>query len=166
MQDFAEAIAQLAMYLPGREALLQDPTVADALRQVASEGWEQEARHFAEAALAALSDRQLETDRRDHGPTEKHVMMSYQWDVQGTVKRIVNELKARGYRIWFDLDDMKGSTVDAMSVAVENAEVMLSCISLAYKESASEHRCSSAVRLLHVVVASLTRSSLACRLSA
>ena len=36
-----------------------------------------------------------------------------------------------------DLDNMKGSTVDAMSDAVDNAVVMLSCISLAYKESAN-----------------------------
>ena len=39
-----------------------------------------------------------------------------------------------------DIDNMKGSTVDAMSDAVDNAEVMLSCISLAYKESASKFR--------------------------
>ena len=32
---------------------------------------------------------------------------------------------------------MKGSTVDAMSDAVDNAEVMLFCVSLAYKESAN-----------------------------
>ena len=32
---------------------------------------------------------------------------------------------------------MKGSTVDAMSDAVDNAAVMLSCLSLAYKESAN-----------------------------
>ena len=32
---------------------------------------------------------------------------------------------------------MKGSTVDAMSEAVDNAEVMLFCVSLAYKESAN-----------------------------
>lgn len=31
----------------------------------------------------------------------------------------------------------QGSTVDAMSDAVDNAEIMLSCISLAYKESAN-----------------------------
>ena len=31
---------------------------------------------------------------------------------------------------------MKGSTVDAMSDAVDKAEVMLGCISLAYRESA------------------------------
>ena len=39
-----------------------------------------------------------------------------------------------------DLDNMKGSTVDAMSAAIDNAEVMLSCVSLAYKESASKQR--------------------------
>jgi hypothetical protein len=44
-----------------------------------------------------------------------------------------------------DLDNMKGSTVDAMSDAVDNAEVMLSCISLAYKESASKLRARAAV---------------------
>ena len=32
---------------------------------------------------------------------------------------------------------MKGSTVDAMGDAVDNAEVMLFCVSLAYKESAN-----------------------------
>jgi hypothetical protein len=32
---------------------------------------------------------------------------------------------------------MKGSTVDSMSLAVDTAEVMLSCISLAYKESSN-----------------------------
>jgi hypothetical protein len=31
----------------------------------------------------------------------------------------------------------QGSTVDAMSDAVDNAEIMLSCIGLAYKESAN-----------------------------
>ena len=33
-QDFAEAIEQLAVYPPGREALLQDPGVVDALQEV------------------------------------------------------------------------------------------------------------------------------------
>ena len=32
---------------------------------------------------------------------------------------------------------MKGSTVDAMSDAVDNAEVILFCVSLEYKESAN-----------------------------
>eukprot|EP01050_Picozoa_sp_SAG11_P016557 SAG11_NODE_2274_length_3591_cov_3.168671_2_plen_76_part_00 len=36
------------------------------------------------------------------------------------------------------MDNMKGSTIDAMSLAIDNAAVMLFCISLAYKESSSE----------------------------
>ena len=122
VQDFAEAIAQVAMFAPGREALLQDPTVAEALQQVVAEGWTDEARLSAESALAAMSDRQPDAEAVD--PGQRHVMMSCetasllcsavrwaltalrladQWDVQEIVKRIVNELQARGYTLWFDL---------------------------------------------------------------
>ena len=100
-QDFAEAIAQIAMYPPGRDALLQDPAVSEALHQVAAEGWEEEARQHAQAALAALSDRQQADWHPD--PDHKHLMLSYQWDVQETIQRIVNELQARGFCTWFDL---------------------------------------------------------------
>ena len=123
-------MAQLAMYRPGRAALLEDPAVADALQQVATGGWQEEARRHAQAALAALADRQPEapTPRQN-----KHVMLSYNWGVQPVVERVVRELQVRGYRTWFDLDDMTGNTVDAMSEAVDNAAVMLSCMSLACK---------------------------------
>ena len=69
------------MYPPGREALLQDPTVAEALQRVAAEGWEEEARMHAQSALTALSDRQRDPDH-EQAPDQKHVMVSYQWDVQ------------------------------------------------------------------------------------
>ena len=66
-----------------------------------------------------------------------------QWDVQATVKRINESLIERGYVTWFDLTNMKGSVMDAMSEAVEGAEVMLYGVSLAYKESANcrEYTC-------------------------
>ncbi len=159
-RDAAEAIAHLSMYPPGREALLQDPSVTTALQQVAVEGWAPEAQVHAQSALAALENRKRDAPHeRCQDPNALHVMMSYQWNVQACVKRVVAELQQRGYRMWFDLQDMKGafcfscicllsmassvcifvgSTVDAMSEAVDNAAVMLSCISLAYKESASK----------------------------
>lgn len=230
IQDFAEAIAQLAMFPRGREALLCDATVAEALQQVAVEGWTEEARLSATSALLAMSDsdKSPEVGRAQHDQDQKHIMLSYQWNVQDVVRRIVKELQFRSYQTWFgahnmnlscslravqanehfatalvalqcvclfsglvstlDLENMKGSTVspscenpifkvsllrnsgyfrsifldrinkesnaairlkseicldifvsqvDAMSDAVDNAEVMLSCISLAYKESAS-----------------------------
>ena len=42
-----------------------------------------------------------------------------QWDVQATIQRLNEALIAHGYATWFDLTNMKGSTVDAMSDAIE-----------------------------------------------
>ena len=64
-------------------------------------------------------------------------MLSYQWDAQGTIHRVNESLMARGYLTWFDLTNMKGSTMDAMSDAIEGADVMLYGVSLRYKESAN-----------------------------
>ena len=78
-RDFAEVLAQLAVFPPGREALLQDPSVRGALAQVAEEGYTEEARNFAEAALLALSDRQpIDTDQggRARAQRRQHIMIS------------------------------------------------------------------------------------------
>ena len=66
-----------------------------------------------------------------------YVVYADQWDVQATIKRANESLIARGYVTWFDLTNMKGSTMDAMSDAIEGADVMLYGVSLAYKESAN-----------------------------
>ena len=75
IQDAAEAIEQLAVYPPGREALLQDPSVTDALQEVADKGWTDEAREHAAGALMALSDQQPAPDAVAD-PDERHMMMS------------------------------------------------------------------------------------------
>ena len=90
--------------------------------------------------------------------------------MQATITRINDSLIERGYVTWFDLTNMKGSVMDAMSEAVEGAEVMLygyvsctlvsrylrlpcflllthrialSSVSLAYKESANCRECTN-----------------------
>ena len=69
----AECLAQVAVFQPdGREALRQDPSVRDALRCVAESGLTDEARHYAESALVALSDTELV--KIEEG--QKHVMLS------------------------------------------------------------------------------------------
>ena len=68
-----ECLAQLAVYQPdGRDALRRDPSVRDALREVAESGLTDEARHHAESALLALSDTELV--KIEEG--QKHVMLS------------------------------------------------------------------------------------------
>ena len=64
-----------------------------------------------------------------------HVMISYQWDAQEVLVQVKNQLQANGYRVWMDLEQMGGSTLDAMAKAVENAAVVLICVSQRYKES-------------------------------
>jgi hypothetical protein len=51
--------------------------------------------------------------------TELCVCAADQWDAQATIQRLNELLIAHGYATWFDLTNMKGSTVDAMSDAIE-----------------------------------------------
>ena len=53
-----------------------------------------------------------------HG-TDMCIYAADQWDVQRTIQRLNEVLIARGYATWFDLTYMKGSTMDAMSDAIE-----------------------------------------------
>ena len=46
-----------------------------------------------------------------------------QWNVQSTIQRVNESLIARGYVTWFDLTNMKGSTMDAMSDAIEGCVI-------------------------------------------
>jgi len=89
-----------------------------------------------EGILYMFSDRQ-QTDAKDISValTNKHIMISYNWDDQPIVKRLATALKEYGYEVWLDLEQMGGSTLEAMAGAVENADLMLICMSQKYKDS-------------------------------
>ena len=142
---YAECFHQLALFEPGREALLHHPEVRDSLRAVVSSGWTPESRVFAQGALMALDeggDRAAGTGGRFAGAgggsncqaSKEHLMFSYNWDHQAVILRIVAEVKSRGFACWVDVEKMQGSTCDAMAEAVEGAALMLIGISRAYKE--------------------------------
>ena len=44
-------------------------------------------------------------------------------------------VQADGFRVWVDVDEMAGSTLEAMALAVEKASVVLVCASEKYKLS-------------------------------
>jgi hypothetical protein len=106
------------MFPRGRQALLHDPTVVEALQQVAAEGWTEEARSSAESALRAMADRQPDAEHGHREEGQLHVMASYQWDVQVVVKRVVNELQARGYRTWFGASFLFSLTPVSLSYCI------------------------------------------------
>ena len=40
-------------------------------------------------------------------------MLSYEWEMQPTILRINDSLQRRGYAVWVDVEQMKGSIMDA-----------------------------------------------------
>ncbi|XP_052086155.1 uncharacterized protein LOC127723543 isoform X2 [Mytilus californianus] len=72
---------------------------------------------------------------RESEQRDTHVMISYNWGHQSIVKEICGQLRNNGIKVWMDIDDMHGSTLQAMANAVENADIVLVCYSQNYKNS-------------------------------
>ena len=88
------------------------------------------------AAAGALWEIGDKTTRANENEASgNHVMISYQWENQKVLIEVKNKLHALGYRVWMDLEQMGGSTLEAMAKAVENASVVLICVSQKYKQS-------------------------------
>lgn len=68
-------------------------------------------------------------------PNAAHVMISYHWGVQKSMILVKQRLRAEGYKVWMDIDNMSGSTLEAMALAIERAAVVLVCMSQGYKNS-------------------------------
>jgi hypothetical protein len=140
----AATLAQLAASELTLPLLLGHPVLED-LEQVPSlPGSSKDARNDAMAVLFAV--RQHEKAEATEAATpgtrtdmmgRRHIMLSYQWDHQPIIKRIRDSLKRAGYRVWLDVDHMRGSTMDAMSDAVDEAAAMCFGVSAAYKESSN-----------------------------
>jgi len=71
------------------------------------------------------------------GAGEQHVFLSYQWDCQALVKAVAQDLKARGYKVWLDVEQMRGEMNQRMAEAVEGAAIVCPFISRTYKQSAN-----------------------------
>ncbi|XP_048728503.2 uncharacterized protein LOC125646315 [Ostrea edulis] len=93
-------------------------------------------RHSATGALWEMRQRNMSIDCIKDDP-RPHVMISYQWDSQKVMLKVKDFLKQAGYKVWMDVENISGSTVEAMSLAIENAAVVLICMSQRYKESPS-----------------------------
>ena len=151
MQEASAGVLQeLALFTLGATALRSHAAVIKTLHKLCDVG----TKVSKERGAAALFE--LEQDKRptktiaddddgtgtglstrDEKTPPPHVMASYNWDHQEVIMRVVGSLQGRGYLVWVDLEQMKGSTVDTMALAVEGSEVVLIGVSRAYKESSN-----------------------------
>ena len=127
------ALWMLAFHDSNKEKIRQEEGAMDILHRLQ----QSENPEVQKAAAGALWEIEGKTARHLErvASTRNHVMISYQWDSQEVLVEVKNRLQASGYRVWMDLEQMKGSTLDAMAEAVENASVVLVCVSRRYKES-------------------------------
>ena len=127
------ALWVLAFDENNKKAITQDKETLDILRGL-QQGDDPEVQKAAAGALWELEGKTARNSEMTKA-TGNHVMISYQWDSQEVLVEVKNRLQASGYRVWMDLEQMGGSTLEAMAKAVENASVVLVCVSHQYKES-------------------------------
>ncbi|XP_070542452.1 uncharacterized protein [Ptychodera flava] len=66
-----------------------------------------------------------------------HIMLSYNWNNQEVVLKINKRLREEGYNTWIDVENMSGSILEAMAVAVQEASLILVCYCKSYQKSAN-----------------------------
>ena len=97
-RNWTELLEQLALFGPGKEALLCDEAAMAALEAVVELGMTEEAKQHARGALIALRG---VAEHEEVVPN--HVMLSYCWEDQSTIVRINESLKRRRYSTWLDV---------------------------------------------------------------
>ncbi|XP_052804739.1 uncharacterized protein LOC128234511 isoform X2 [Mya arenaria] len=66
---------------------------------------------------------------------DKHIMLSYNHQHREIMMQIKAELRRHGFTVWMDVDNISGSTLESMAKAVEEAAIILICMSQLYKDS-------------------------------
>nr|XP_054756891.1 uncharacterized protein LOC129262949 [Lytechinus pictus] len=73
----------------------------------------------------------------DTAKSTGHIMLSYKWEhpSKPVMREFKKELRKRGYAVWMDEDHMMGDKIGAMAEAVENADMIIACITSGYQDS-------------------------------
>ena len=65
----------------------------------------------------------------------KHIMISYNRESRELCTKIKNELEKMNYKVWIDVDNIHGSSLESMALAIENSMCVLMCMTEKYKQS-------------------------------
>jgi hypothetical protein len=148
--DAAECCLQLALYPPGKALLAEDAALMHALHALADEDEEsgkafsKDAQKSAHGAImtiegpSGLAEPEPELDsvggvkkgemaRRDGIP--QHLMVSYQWDHQVVIERVVRSLQVRGYNVVSRGTKSRSALLSMpMNVRLYVAECVAACV--------------------------------------
>ena len=66
---------------------------------------------------------------------QKQVMISYNSASRDLCLKIKEELEKNNYKVWIDINEIHGSSLEAMARAVESSDYILMCITEKYRQS-------------------------------
>eukprot|EP00026_Physarum_polycephalum_P005203 Phypoly_transcript_05233.p1 GENE.Phypoly_transcript_05233~~Phypoly_transcript_05233.p1 ORF type:complete len:642 (+),score=115.18 Phypoly_transcript_05233:54-1979(+) len=124
-------------YLESNRSLINSENAVPKLKTLLQKADDPAYRKSIEGILYMLSAPFSAPQQPSGVPIVGHVMLSYNWGSQQTVLKISKSLKDLGYKVWLDVDQMKGDTLEAMAKAIEQADLVLICMSQKYKDSAN-----------------------------
>ncbi len=65
----------------------------------------------------------------------KHIMISYNSASRELCLKIKSKLEQLDYKVWIDVADIHGSSLESMAEAVEQSYVILMCVTENYRQS-------------------------------
>ncbi|XP_022083194.1 uncharacterized protein LOC110975222 [Acanthaster planci] len=138
-QELAAGLAWKLAFIPSNRPVIQQhkPLIEALTSMRACESVT--VREACTGALWETSEGQIDLPghvlHTEHLANDKHIMISYQWDVQRRMIMLKDQLIKAGYRVWMDVDKMEGDILGTMAEAVENSAVVLVSLSQKYKDS-------------------------------
>ncbi|XP_039255053.2 uncharacterized protein LOC120331936 isoform X1 [Styela clava] len=129
----------LAFHTENKDRIINEPCLIDITKRLKlRSGMDARAKlHKACCSLLFILDleeRLYEEELKPHTKT-KHVMLSYNWEVQETMIKLREYLRQKGYEVWMDVEKMQDSILSAMAEAIENAAIVLVAMTETYKNS-------------------------------
>eukprot|EP00057_Strongylocentrotus_purpuratus_P017973 XP_011672447.1 PREDICTED: uncharacterized protein LOC105442224 [Strongylocentrotus purpuratus] len=89
-----------------------------------------------------LTHKKTDVESQQRAPSDSakssgHIMLSYKWEhpSKPVMREFKKQLRKRGYNVWMDEDHMMGDKIGAMAEAVENADMIIACITRGYQDS-------------------------------
>ena len=116
------------------EVMKRDKDLNQTLNNIRNLSPSEEMQKKSAGILFTLTDLNKKVDSKTQ-LKNNHIMISYNWASKEMCTKIKDELKARGYQVWIDVEQIYGSTLASMAEAVENASVFLMCVSEKYYQS-------------------------------
>ena len=85
--------------------------------------------------LWLINQTKKKTEQIKTSYSNSQVMISYNSASRDLCIKITNKLKEAGFKVWIDINEIHGSSLESMAHAIESSEFIIMCITEKYRQS-------------------------------